>query len=242
MGEEMIWKTKDCVYCLKDLNSEKILKANKIQIIEKQHFDMDFVWWEHQQSNASLVYTLLNWLMKIEWMDTKTFDWEFRKYLKWFKWIWRRMEWLKETSNWTQIFSDYGHVASSIELWYKALKEKYPNKKIICIFQPHQIHRILVWWNEFPNALKLYNESYIYDIYAARENIEDFTNEEIFKNLNLKSVEDLGNAFANHCNNTYLKDFGEIEKIIEKADWDSIIVVYSAGNIDYKLRQFLRIL
>jgi UDP-N-acetylmuramate-alanine ligase len=53
------------------------------------------------------------------------------------------------------------------------------------------MHRILVGWNEFPNALKLYDESYIYDIYAARENIEDFANEEIFKDLNLKSVEDL---------------------------------------------------
>jgi UDP-N-acetylmuramate-alanine ligase len=71
------------------------------------------------------------------------------------------------------------------------LKEKFPDKKLICIFQPHQMHRILVGWNDFPNALKLYDESYIYDIYAARENIEDFANEEIFKDLNLKSVEDL---------------------------------------------------
>ena len=239
---EMTWKTKDHIYCLKELNSEKILKSNKVQIVEKQRFDMDFVWWEHQQSNASLVYALLRWLMIKEWIDEKTFDLEFRKYLKWFKWIWRRMEWLKEAQSWVQIFSDYGHVASSIELWYKALKERYPDKKIICIFQPHQIHRILVWWKEFPNALKLYDKSYIYDIYAAREKIEDFSNEEIFKDLNLKSVEDLWNAFAKHCWNTYLKDFSEIEKIINDADWDSIIVIYSAGNIDYKLRQYLWIL
>lgn len=80
------------------------------------------------------------------------------------------------------------------------------------------MHRILVGWNEFPNALKLYDESCIYDIYAARENIEDFANEKIFKDLNLKSVEDLGNAFSKHCGNTYLKEFSEVENIIEKAD------------------------
>lgn len=239
---EMIWKTKDCIYCLKDLNSEKILKSDKVQIVEKQHFDMDFVWWEHQQSNASLVYAVLKWLMIKEWINEESFNIAFRKYLKWFKWIWRRMEWIKETSNWAQIFSDYGHVASSIELWYKALKERYPNKKIICIFQPHQMHRILVWWKEFPNALKLYDNSYIYDIYAAREKIEDFSNEEIFKDLNLKSVEDLWHAFAKHCWNTYLNDFSEVEKIINNADWNSVIVIYSAGNIDYKLRQYLWIL
>ena len=239
---EMVWKTKNCVYCLNDLNSEKVLKADKIKTVEKQHFDMDFIRWDHQQANASLVHAILKWLMEAEWIEEKIFDLEFRKHLKIFKWIWRRMEWIKETSSWAQIFSDYGHVASSIELWYKALKEKYPNKKIVCIFQPHQIHRILVWWEDFPEALKLYDESYIYDIYAAREKIEDFSNEEIFKDLNLKSVEDLWNAFAKHCWNTYLKEFSEIENIIENADWNSIIVVYSAGNIDYKLRQYLEIL
>ncbi len=80
------------------------------------------------------------------------------------------------------------------------------------------MHRILVGWNEFPDALKLYDESYIYDIYAARENIEDFANEKIFKDLNLKSVEDLGNAFSEHCGNTYLKEFSEVENVIEKSD------------------------
>ena len=239
---EMIEKTKDCVYCLEDLNSGKILKSDKIRITKRQHFDMNFVWWEHQQWNASLVYDLLQWLMKTEWISESESDLEIREYLKSFKWIWRRMEFLKTCENWVEIFSDYGHVASSIELWYKALRERYPDKKIICIFQPHQIHRILVWWNEFPNALKLYNESYIYDIYAARENIEDFSNEDIFKDFNLKTIEDLGNVFSKHCGNTYLKEFWEVENVIENSDWNSVIVVYSAWDIDFKLRKYLNIL
>lgn len=239
---ELVWKTKNHVYCLKNLNSEKVLKSEKIKAVEKQHFDMDFVRWEHQQWNASLVYALLQWLLESEWINKDESDSQIRKYLKWFKWIWRRMEFLKETEKWTLIFSDYGHVSSSIDLWYKALKERFPDKKLICIFQPHQMHRILQWWNNFPTALKQYDESYIYDIYAAREDIEDFANEEIFKNLNLKSVKDLWNAFAAHCWDVYLKDFNEIENVIKNTDWDSVIVVYSAGNIDFKLRQFLEIL
>jgi hypothetical protein len=39
-----------------------------------------------------------------------------------------------------------------------------------------------------------------------------------------------------------LKEFSEVENIIEKSDWNCIIVVYSAGNIDYKLRQYLKLL
>ncbi|MBQ5945405.1 hypothetical protein IJL65_03265 [bacterium] len=41
---EMIAKTKDRVYCLKDLKSEKILKNSKVKIANREGFDMDFVW------------------------------------------------------------------------------------------------------------------------------------------------------------------------------------------------------
>jgi UDP-N-acetylmuramate-alanine ligase len=41
---EMISKTKDRIYCLKNLNSEKILNENKVKIVNKERFDMDFVW------------------------------------------------------------------------------------------------------------------------------------------------------------------------------------------------------
>lgn len=236
---EMIWKTKDKVYCLENLNSEKVLQSEKIIKVKKDKFEMNYVRGEHQQWNASLVCELLKWLMESEWIEEKKSESLIRENLKNFRWTWRRMEFLKETENWVQIFSDYGHVASSIELWFRALREKFSGMKLICIFQPHQMHRILQWWKEFPEALQNYDESYIYDIYAARENIEDFANEEIFRELNLKSVEDLGNAFARHCWNTYLKDFGEIKNVIEKSDSNSIIVVYSAGDIDFKLRQYL---
>jgi hypothetical protein len=40
----MIAKTKDRVYCLKDLNSERILNENKVVIANKERFDMHFVW------------------------------------------------------------------------------------------------------------------------------------------------------------------------------------------------------
>ena len=40
---EMIAKNKDRVYCLKDLNSEKILKEKKVKISNRENFDMHFV-------------------------------------------------------------------------------------------------------------------------------------------------------------------------------------------------------
>ena len=40
----MIAKTKDRVYCLKDLNSKKILGENKVILVNKERFDMHYVW------------------------------------------------------------------------------------------------------------------------------------------------------------------------------------------------------
>jgi UDP-N-acetylmuramate-alanine ligase len=54
----------------------------------------------------------------------------------------------------------------------QALKEKFSDKHLICIFQPHQMHRILQGRNDFPKALKGYHQTFIYNIYAARENFQ----------------------------------------------------------------------
>jgi UDP-N-acetylmuramate--alanine ligase len=54
---------------------------------------------------------------------------------------------------------------------------KYPEKKLIAIFQPHQARRVLQFWEEFTNVMKQFDEVIIYDIYAARENIETLLQE-----------------------------------------------------------------
>jgi len=80
----------------------------------------------------------------------------------------------------------------------------------------------------------------IYDIYAARENIKDFISHHAFiKKEHIKTLNDLGNHFAKECWGTYTTDFSVITKEIQQTQKDSIIVVYSAGDIDYKLRKYL---
>jgi UDP-N-acetylmuramate--alanine ligase len=121
-----------------------------------------------------------------------------------------------------------------------ALKHKFPNKKIFVIFQPHQINRILTWRKDFQKALKKYDNILIYDIYAARENIKDFVDHHAFiKKENIHTLNDLGNHFAKECWWKYTDDFSVITKEIQKAQKDSVIVIYSAGDIDYKVRKFL---
>jgi UDP-N-acetylmuramate--alanine ligase len=160
--------------------------------------------------------------------------------MKTFWWLRRRMEYLETNKNGAKIFTDYGHMASSIELGYMALKHKFPGKKLFVIFQPHQINRIITWWKDFQKALKKYDNILIYDIYAARENIKDFVDHHAFiKKENIHTLNDLGNHFAKECWWKYTTDFSVITKEIQKTQKDTVVVVYSAWDIDYKIRNFL---
>ena len=84
------------------------------------------------------------------------------------------------------------------------LHQKYPEKKIIALFQPHQMHRVLVGWDDFYPALAQFDQRAIYQIYAARENIQDFAQEPLFQEHHFTSVDELGNYFAKEHNAEYM--------------------------------------
>lgn len=71
------------------------------------------------------------------------------------------------------MLSDYGHHPVELASTIKALKEKYPDQLIHALFQPHQITRVVNFWDEFKQALSLADQCYITPIYAARENFND---------------------------------------------------------------------
>jgi len=216
---------------LKIQNSKSKIK-NIVEISIKEIL-FNHIRGKHNDVNGSLILELMTKLCK----EPKT------KILSTIKTFWglrRRMEYLTNNENGAKIFTDYGHMASSIEFGYMALKHKFPGKKLFVIFQPHQINRIVLWRKDFQKILKKYDQVMIYDIYAARENIKDFISHHAFiKKEHIKTLNDLGNHFAKECWGTYTTDFSVITKEIQQTQKDSIIVVYSAGDIDYKLRKYL---
>ena len=188
---------------------------------------------KHNDVNGSLVLALLTTLtkgspqLKASILNSQLLN---------FKWLWRRMELLGKNWNWASIFSDYGHMASSITIGLQTLKEKFPKQKIICIFQPHQINRIVTWRNDFIASMKWYDEVVIYDIYAARENLSEL----VTKVPALKwitTLQELWNKFASACWWAYIDDFQSIEEKINEAKKWEIAVIYSAGDIDFLVRK-----
>ena len=54
-----------------------------------------------------------------------------------------------------------------------AIKQKYPNKLIVSIFQPHTFTRTKEFASDLANVLNKIDYAYILDVYSAREKQED---------------------------------------------------------------------
>jgi len=74
------------------------------------------------------------------------------------------------------IIDDYAHHPNEAKSTINAIKQKYPNKKIISIFQPHTFSRTEEFASDLAEVLKETEVSYIMDIHPAREKQEDYPN------------------------------------------------------------------
>ncbi|MCX6825306.1 MAG: Mur ligase domain-containing protein [candidate division SR1 bacterium] len=209
------------------LTSSKMIKEVPIKPIPFTH-----IRGKHNDVNGALTLELMTRLCK----EPKT---KILSTMKTFGGLRRRMEYLTTNENGAKIFTDYGHMASSIEFGYMALKHKFPGKKLSVIFQPHQINRIVTGRKDFVKTLNKYDTTIIYDIYAARENLQELI-KKIPTRKGIKNIQQLGASFAEACGGKYIDTFESISKIIQQAEKNSIVVIYSAGDIDYKLRNYLK--
>ena len=53
---------------------------------------------------------------------------------------------------------------------------------------------------------------------------------------NINNIHELGQIFAKACNGEYQEQRQNIETIIQSADENHVIVIFSAGSIDYNVR------
>jgi len=72
------------------------------------------------------------------------------------------------------IIDDYAHHPNEVKATIKAIKQKYPDKKIITVFQPHTFSRTKEFASQLANAMNLADYSYVLDIYPSREKQEDY--------------------------------------------------------------------
>lgn len=64
---------------------------------------------------------------------------------------------------------DYAHHPEEIKAVYQAVREMYPNQKVLAVFQPHLYSRTRDFVDEFAQSLSQFDEVVLLDIYPARE-------------------------------------------------------------------------
>ena len=85
-----------------------------------------------------------------------------------FKGIKRRFSYQIKTEAKVYI-DDYAHHPTEINAVHQAVRELYPNQKVLAIFQPHLFSRTRDFADDFAKSLSAFDDIILLDIYPARE-------------------------------------------------------------------------
>ena len=120
---------------------------------------------EHNQMNAGMAALLARRLGVSEGIIAQT--------LAEYKGAWRRFEYKGETPEGAVIYDDYAHHPSEIQATLAGAREKYPDARIVAVFQAHQYSRTAALLNAFAESFEDADEVIIPNIYEARDTEED---------------------------------------------------------------------
>ncbi len=209
----------------KDTHTIPALKDVKCQIIDYTEYKKEIpelsVPGEHNRNNASCAYALVSFLGISGEIIKKS--------LTTFSGTWRRFELKGETKKGTLVYDDYAHNPQKVTAVLQGTREKYPDKKIIAIFQPHLFSRTKSLLKEFSESFSLADEVIILPIYPAREaNDPTITSDMLVREVKKNNVKvTLASRFEK------AKDLAN-----EMASKGDIILVIGAGDV-YKIAEEL---
>ncbi len=125
------------------------------------------------------------------------------------------------------IYDDYGHHPTEIKSVLSAIREMYPDRRVILIFQPHRYSRTFYLYNEFIKVLKEADVKITTHIYpAGEENTYGVNGQDLAK--------DSGAIFA--------ADKEEIFELLEKESTEGDVILFmGAGSISRWCEEFVNL-
>ncbi|MDW5287907.1 UDP-N-acetylmuramate--L-alanine ligase [Formosa sp. PL04] len=123
---------------------------------------------------------------------------------------------------------DYAHHPEEINAVYQAVREMYPEKKVLAVFQPHLFSRTRDFVVDFAKSLSQFDEVLLLDIYPARElPIEGVTSAWLLDKIENKNKELVSKSDL-------------ISKI--KASDAQVIITMGAGDIGEEVKHIKTVL
>jgi UDP-N-acetylmuramate--alanine ligase len=125
------------------------------------------------------------------------------------------------------IIDDFAHHPTEIKAVIDATHQKYPNKKVIAVFEPHTFSRTKALYKEVVEALNTVDKSYILDIYPSREKQEDYP--DITSSLIIDSLKN-GESI----------NIDKIDKLLQYHD--SVILLMSPADLHSYIEKLIKLL
>ncbi len=144
--------------------------------------------------------------------------------LKTFEGAKRRFEIVGEAGGVT-VVDDYAHHPTAVDLLLKAARTRFPGRRLVIAFQPHQYSRTRAMLGEFAEALKAADLVVIPNIYFARDTEED-----------VRALRPEALSEAVFALGTYAIYIGDIPStatyLIENLKAGDVLILAGAGDID----------
>ncbi len=129
------------------------------------------------------------------------------------------------------VIDDYGHHPTEIQATLAAARERYPTRKIWCVFQPHQYSRTKLFANEFARSFTEAGLVLLPEVYEARDGQEG---KGISSSDLARLLDENGKAAL------FLPSFDDVVSFLRnKATEDCLILTIGAGNVDEIARKVL---
>ncbi|MGB5942886.1 MAG: UDP-N-acetylmuramate--L-alanine ligase [Leeuwenhoekiella sp.] len=134
------------------------------------------------------------------------------------------------------LIDDYAHHPTEINAVHQAVREMYPDDKILVVFQPHLFSRTRDFMDDFAKSLAQFDELLLLDIYPAREEpIDGITSYAILEQINAAS--ESSESFSRKR----VDSFKELPEAIKKSK-ARIKVLLGAGDIGEQVEKIINYL
>ncbi|MBT5016981.1 UDP-N-acetylmuramate--L-alanine ligase [Candidatus Peregrinibacteria bacterium] len=140
-----------------------------------------------------------------------------------FEGSWRRFE-FKGKVNKALVYDDYAHHPTEVQASIQGAREKYPEHRLVVVFEPHQYNRTRHFLEEFAKSFKEADQVIIPSIYQVRDSEED---------LEAVSPEKLVNELSKYHENVRFGDGFEktIEYLKGSVSEGDLVLVMGAGEV-----------
>ncbi len=137
----------------------------------------------------------------------------------------RRME-LKGYWGEVPVYDDYGHHPTEIEAVINTIREMYPDRRLVMVFQPHRYSRTHFLFEDFVRVLRKPDRLFLLDIYPASEkNIYNVSSTQLASKTGAVYVDDKERLF---------------EILLGELGQKDVLLFMGAGDITKLCEEFVR--